>query len=65
MTQAGKLVGIVTQTDLTRFQAVGSAELVSEIAHAGAPKTWPLSPGASRNCWRSLWRVAIGEVITC
>jgi CBS domain-containing protein len=32
--EAGKLVGIVTQTDLTRFQAVSSAELVSEIAHA-------------------------------
>ena len=30
----GRLVGIVTQTDLTRFQAVSSAELVSEIAHA-------------------------------
>ncbi len=34
VTEAGKLVGIVTQTDLTRFQAVSSAELVSEIAHA-------------------------------
>ncbi|MCR9110914.1 DUF294 nucleotidyltransferase-like domain-containing protein [Marivita sp. XM-24bin2] len=32
--QAGRLVGIVTQTDLTRFQAVSSAELVSEIAHS-------------------------------
>ena len=32
--EAGKLVGIVTQTDLTRFQAVSSAELVSEIASA-------------------------------
>ena len=31
---AGKLVGIVTQTDLTRFQAVSSAEMVSAIAHA-------------------------------
>ncbi|MGX9350079.1 DUF294 nucleotidyltransferase-like domain-containing protein [Shimia sp. W99] len=31
---AGQLVGIVTQTDLTRFQAVSSAELVSEIARA-------------------------------
>lgn len=30
----GQLVGIVTQTDLTRFQAVSSAELVSEIAFA-------------------------------
>ena len=32
--EAGKLVGMVSQTDLTRFQAVSSAELVSEIAHA-------------------------------
>lgn len=32
--QAGQLVGIVTQTDLTRFQAVSSAELVSAIASA-------------------------------
>ncbi|MBK0326668.1 cyclic nucleotide-binding/CBS domain-containing protein [Rhodobacteraceae bacterium F11138] len=32
--QDGKLVGIVTQTDLTRFQAVSSAELVSAIARA-------------------------------
>ena len=32
--ESGTLVGIVTQTDLTRFQAVSSAELVSEIAHA-------------------------------
>ncbi len=28
------LVGIVSQTDLTRFQAISSAELVSEVAHA-------------------------------
>lgn len=34
--EAGELVGIVTQTDLTRFQAVSSAELVSEIAHASS-----------------------------
>lgn len=32
--EAGRLVGIVTQTDLTRFQAISSAELVSELAHA-------------------------------
>ncbi|MCB1334979.1 MAG: cyclic nucleotide-binding/CBS domain-containing protein [Roseivivax sp.] len=32
--EGGKLVGIVTQTDLTRFQAVSSAELVGAIAHA-------------------------------
>jgi CBS domain-containing protein len=31
-----RLVGIVTQTDLTRFQAMTSAELVSEIARAGS-----------------------------
>ncbi len=36
--ESGKLVGIVTQTDLTRFQAVSSAELVSEIAHADTPQ---------------------------
>ena len=34
ITEAGRLVGIVTQTDLTRFQAVSSAELVSAIAGA-------------------------------
>lgn len=32
----GKLVGIVTQTDLTRFQAVSSGELVGEISKAGS-----------------------------
>lgn len=32
--EGGKLVGIVSQTDLTRFQAVSSAELVREIAQA-------------------------------
>jgi CBS domain-containing protein len=32
---AGKLVGIVTQTDLTRFQASHAASFVSEAAHAG------------------------------
>ncbi len=32
--KAGQLVGIVTQTDLTRFQAVSSAEMVSRIAKA-------------------------------
>ncbi|MBN9673477.1 DUF294 nucleotidyltransferase-like domain-containing protein [Roseibium aggregatum] len=34
--EAGRLVGMVTQTDLTRFQAVSSANLVSEIAHASS-----------------------------
>ncbi|MFD0908342.1 DUF294 nucleotidyltransferase-like domain-containing protein [Ruegeria arenilitoris] len=34
ITEGGRLVGIVTQTDLTRFQAVSSAELVSRIAQA-------------------------------
>lgn len=32
--QNTQLLGIITQTDLTRFQAVSSAELVSAIAHA-------------------------------
>ncbi|TCL09072.1 CBS domain-containing protein [Shimia isoporae] len=32
--EAGRLIGIVTQTDLTRVQAVSSAELVAEIANA-------------------------------
>ncbi|ASP21182.1 inosine 5'-monophosphate dehydrogenase [Antarctobacter heliothermus] len=34
----GNLVGMVTQTDLTRFQAMTSAELVSELAHARTPQ---------------------------
>ncbi|KIC17608.1 DUF294 nucleotidyltransferase-like domain-containing protein [Leisingera sp. ANG-Vp] len=34
VTEGGKLVGIVTQTDLTRFQAVSSGEMVSAIASA-------------------------------
>ncbi|ANT61184.1 histidine kinase [Salipiger sp. CCB-MM3] len=34
VTEAGQLVGIVTQTDLTRFQAVSSAELVAAISRA-------------------------------
>lgn len=34
ITRSGKLTGIVTQTDLTRFQAVSSAELVAAIARA-------------------------------
>ena len=32
--EAGKVVGIVTQTDLTRIQAVNSGEIVAEIARA-------------------------------
>ena len=32
--EAGKLVGILTQTDLTRFQATSSAALIQEIADA-------------------------------
>ncbi len=32
--EAGKVVGIVTQTDLTRVQAVNSGEIVAEIAGA-------------------------------
>lgn len=38
VTEGGKLVGIVTQTDLTRFQAMTSAELVSELAQADTPE---------------------------
>ncbi|WP_422073727.1 DUF294 nucleotidyltransferase-like domain-containing protein [Tranquillimonas rosea] len=34
ITEGGALVGMVTQTDLTRYQAFSSADLVSEIAHA-------------------------------
>ncbi|WP_372573029.1 DUF294 nucleotidyltransferase-like domain-containing protein [Ruegeria jejuensis] len=34
ITEAGRLEGIVTQTDLTRFQAVSSAELVAALARA-------------------------------
>ncbi|QUS58281.1 DUF294 nucleotidyltransferase-like domain-containing protein [Pseudovibrio brasiliensis] len=32
--EGGHLVGMVTQTDLTRFQAISSAELVSQVATA-------------------------------
>ncbi len=35
VTRDGHLLGMVTQTDLTRFQAMTSAELVREIAQAG------------------------------
>lgn len=34
VTEGGKLVGIVTQTDLTRFQAVSSAQFVRDAAQA-------------------------------
>ena len=34
VTEAGRLVGMVTQTDMTRFQAVSSAELVAAVASA-------------------------------
>lgn len=33
---AGRLVGIITQTDLTRFQASHAASFVSDAAHAGS-----------------------------
>ncbi len=36
ITEGGRLVGMVTQTDLTRFQAISSAELVGRIAQAGS-----------------------------
>ena len=35
ITEGGKLVGIITQTDLTRFQAVSSAQLIRDVAMAG------------------------------
>lgn len=34
----GRLVGVVTQTDLTRFQAVSSAQLVRDAATADTPE---------------------------
>ena len=37
VTEGGRLVGIVSQTDLTRFQAISSAELVSALARAKTP----------------------------
>jgi CBS domain-containing protein len=37
ITEAGRLVGIVTRTDLTRFQAVSSGQLIGEIARAADP----------------------------
>ncbi|WP_420584235.1 DUF294 nucleotidyltransferase-like domain-containing protein [Ruegeria sp.] len=36
ISEGGRLVGIVTQTDLTHYQAVNSAELVRRIAHANS-----------------------------
>lgn len=38
ISEGGKLIGIVTQTDLTHYQAVNSAELVRRIAHADTPE---------------------------
>lgn len=43
---ADRLVGIVTQTDLTRFQAVSSAELVSDIARATTPEDMAATTGS-------------------
>jgi len=37
VTRAGKLVGMITQTDLTRFQAISSAQLVRDAANASTP----------------------------
>lgn len=36
VTEAGRIVGMVTQTDLTRFQAVSSAVLIRDLARAGS-----------------------------
>ncbi len=49
--ESGKLVGIVTQTDLTRFQAVSSVELVSEIAHAATAEDTAKVTARIRSCW--------------
>ncbi|WP_068113621.1 DUF294 nucleotidyltransferase-like domain-containing protein [Tropicimonas marinistellae] len=38
VTEGNRLVGILTQTDLTRFQAVTSASMVQEIADAATAK---------------------------
>ncbi|GGB14760.1 DUF294 nucleotidyltransferase-like domain-containing protein [Allosediminivita pacifica] len=38
VTEGGRLTGMVTQTDLTRFQAVSSAGLVAEVAAAETPQ---------------------------
>ncbi len=38
ITEGNRLVGMVTQTDLTHYQAVSSAELVRRIAHAPSAK---------------------------
>ncbi|MEM8579859.1 MAG: DUF294 nucleotidyltransferase-like domain-containing protein [Pseudomonadota bacterium] len=37
ITEKGILVGMITQTDLIRFQALSSAQLVHDIAHAVTP----------------------------
>ena len=37
VTDGGHLVGILTQTDLTRFQAVSSASMVTDIVRSGSP----------------------------
>ena len=59
--EAGKLVGIVSQSDLTRFQAVSSAELVSrDLRRRDAPTRSPTSPPGSRNCWCSSSPAATG-----
>ena len=42
ISHAGQLAGIVTQTDLTRFQAVSSGELVAEIARADGAEAMAL-----------------------
>jgi CBS domain-containing protein len=37
VTRDGKVLGVITQTDLTRFQAVSSAQLVRDAATANSP----------------------------
>ncbi len=38
VTEGARVVGILTQTDLTRFQAVSAGAMVHDIARAGAPR---------------------------
>jgi CBS domain-containing protein len=49
--ETGKLVGILTQTDLTRFQATSSAALIQEIAAARTRRPLPRSCAAFPSFW--------------
>jgi CBS domain-containing protein len=58
--EGGKLAGIVTQTDLTRFQAVSSAELVGEITNAATAEEIAKARPGFRTSWFSWSAAAIG-----